>query len=1012
MGHEYYPGTGKRRRVFFLSSRTRQYLDWRMFKNCIQLTSVPESLPAETLENYCYKEMFKGCTSLSQAPALPAEELAISCYEAMFRDCTSLQAAPVLPAEELFDSCYNAMFYGCHSLQSASLISATELADNCCELMFADCTSLKAAPVLSSGQMMPFCYSQMFSGCTGLKECPELPSTVLATSCYSGMFSNCTALREAPQLPATILSKECYYGMFSGCTGLTFAPDLSAEVLAESCYGAMFNGCVSLRTAPALSSDGLALKCYSGMFKDCTSLRTAPELTDTDLAASCYEEMFSGCTSLITAPILSAAVLTNKCYAKMFYGCTSIRSVPDLCAVTLAEECCSQMFYGCTALKTAPGLPAGVMAVKSYQGMFEACTGLQTAPQLPATTLANSCYSSMFAGCTGLRTVPLLPATSLSVSCYSSMFSGCTGLRTIPSLPADTLANNCYSSMFRNCTSLTAVPEFNVTNTASSCFESMFFGCSGIRLSASQNGKYRTEWTAPAGSNSANIFYNTGGTFTGNPVPGTIYYLWDQNCIIRYYANGADSGTVPEDSHSYAVGSIADTLGNSGSLEKVGYTFEGWNTSADGTGITCEEGDSIVVRNDISLYANWKKIPTYYSITYILNGGINDSNNPETYTDISETFTLYDPSRTGYTFGGWYSSSKFTGFPISQIPSGTTGHKTFYAKWDANPYSVIFDGNGATAGTMYSQNGFRYDTGKALIPNAYSMFGHHFKEWNTNADGTGVSYADNAVVNNLTAEYDASVVLYAQWDVNTYTVTFNGNDATSGSMKPMMSREFGTDFALKENTYKKTGYTFAGWNTRKDGKGISYQDEEVVLDLTSVNGATVVLYAQWTVNTYTIAFNGNGSTSGSMKSLTGRKYGTSYTLTAAGYKRTGYTFAGWNTRKNGKGTSFKNKSSVKNLSSANDATVILYAQWTANTYTISFNGNGATSGSMKSLTSRKYGTSYTLASNLYKRSGYTFVGWNTRKDGKGTSYKNKASIKNLTSTNKGTVVLYAIWKKK
>ena len=127
------------------------------------------------------------------------------------------------------------------------------------------------------------------------------------------------------------------------------------------------------------------------------------------------------------------------------------------------------------------------------------------------------------------------------------------------------------------------------------------------------------------------------------------------------------------------------------------------------------------------------------------------------------------------------------------------------------------------------------------------------------------------------------------------------------------------------------------------------------------------------------------------------------------YKKKGYTFKNWNTKKNGKGKSYKNKEKVL-LSKKGYVDKNLYAQWTANKYTIKFNGNGATSGSTKKI-STKYGKKVTLTKNGFKRTGYTFVGWNTKKDGSGKTYKNKASVKNLTAKNNGTVTLYAQWKK-
>lgn len=147
-----------------------------------------------------------------------------------------------------------------------------------------------------------------------------------------------------------------------------------------------------------------------------------------------------------------------------------------------------------------------------------------------------------------------------------------------------------------------------------------------------------------------------------------------------------------------------------------------------------------------------------------------------------------------------------------------------------------------------------------------------------------------------------------------------------------------------------------------------------------------------------------------MDQLKNCKYGKTYTLTANGFKRNGYSFAGWNTKKDGTGKTYKNK--VTQIKKGSTGNISLYAKWTANKYTIKFNGNGATSGSMKAIKNCQYNKSYTLSKNTFKRKGYSFAGWNTKKDGTGKTYKNKAEIKNLTSKADGTVTLYAQWKKK
>ena len=252
-----------------------------------------------TMAPMCYYEMFKGCTSLAQAPALPATTLATSCYSSMFNSCTGLTQAPALPATTLAEGCYSSMFQGC--------------------------TSLAQAPTLPATTLAIYCYTYMFRGCTSLAQAPALPSTTLASSCYNGMFSSCKALTKAPALPATTLATSCYSSMFNGCTGLTQAPALPATTLADYCYQYMFSSCKALTKAPALPATTLATSCYSSMFNGCTGLTQAPALPATTLADYCYQYMFSGCTALTQAPALPVTTLAERCYYGMLSGCTSLK---------------------------------------------------------------------------------------------------------------------------------------------------------------------------------------------------------------------------------------------------------------------------------------------------------------------------------------------------------------------------------------------------------------------------------------------------------------------------------------------------------------------------------------------------------------------------------------------------------------------------------------------------------------------------------------------------------------
>ena len=190
--------------------------------------------------------------------------------------------------------------------------------------------------------------------------------------------------------------------------------------------------------------------------------------------------------------------------------------------------------------------------------------------------------------------------------------------------------------------------------------------------------------------------------------------------------------------------------------------------------------------------------------------------------------------------------------------------------------------------------------------------------------------------------------------------------------------------------------------TGKTVKAIAVSDGKWDSDVRTVKNAKV---------TYTIVFKGNGSTSGKMaqQKVT---YGSGKKITANAFKKKGYTFTGWNTKADGSGKSYKNKADGSKLTKTSGKTVKLYAQWKANKYTIKYNGNGSTSGKMSAKKNCQYGKKYKLAANSYKKKGYTFAGWNTKKDGSGKSYKNKAQVKNLTTKSGGTVTLYAQWKKK
>ena len=177
---------------------------------------------------------------------------------------------------------------------------------------------------------------------------------------------------------------------------------------------------------------------------------------------------------------------------------------------------------------------------------------------------------------------------------------------------------------------------------------------------------------------------------------------------------------------------------------------------------------------------------------------------------------------------------------------------------------------------------------------------------------------------NGTAYIEYVTVTYDDSPACSYIVTFNSNYGTNATS----SQEFtcGETKALAANSFSRTGYTFARWNTKADGTGISYTNQQSV-NLSSTNNDNFPLYAQWTANKYTVQFNANGGT-GTMndQSFT---YDIAQNLTANAFEKYGHTFAGWSKTSNGS-IIYTDGQSVSNLTSTNTATVTLYAKWTEN----------------------------------------------------------------------------------
>lgn len=388
---------------------------------------------------------------------------------------------------------------------------------------------------------------------------------------------------------------------------------------------------------------------------------------------------------------------------------------------------------------------------------------------------------------------------------------------------------------------------------------------------------------------------------------------------------------------------------------------------------------------------------------------------------------------------------------------------------------VYFNSNGAQLGNdsyyldssnniLQGSNNYKYykeygynDTGIDL-PNhngttfkmSYDGYKNTSPFWNTQADGNGEKIYQTKGIHDAkelcdASNSDCSITLYGQWEPIEYKIHYVGNgntgenyttghctsngkcgldvytsgteyDYDTATFKHATKHYYDTEIVLRKNRFVKEGYTFSGWASSSSGNA-EYNDQDLVTNLTTIDGNVVYLYAKWIINTYTIKYDGNGSDGGTTEDSI-HEYGAKKTLTTNGYTRNGYIFNGWNTKKDGSGVSYNDSQSVKNLVPNNDGVLTLYAQWieennTDNsskeivTYYVKYDSNDGT-GTMPNST-HIYNKGSDLNSNNFTRDDYVFEGWNTTANGTGKSYADGQTIFDLATTNETTVTLYAQW---
>lgn len=455
----------------------------------------------------------------------------------------------------------------------------------------------------------------------------------------------------------------------------------------------------------------------------------------------------------------------------------------------------------------------------------------------------------------------------------------------------------------------------------------------------------------------------------------TLYARWQPNdsFTVTYDGNGAQEGEVPETERYYKTGELVTVAGNSGDLRREGYTFIGWNTLANDSGKGYLEGDTFEMgEKTVILYAQWTSNPAW-KVTYDANGAESgnvpeDENKYEEGDTVTVAFNSGNLEKEGNIFVGWSTQTDgdkepfFT--PGATFLMGTDDVK-LYACWTTKPtFKLIYDGNGNTGGS--SPHTVSQEEGKTVnIAGSGELFkkGYNFSGWNTKADGTGKEYNENDSYT-MPAKHDT---LYAQWEKKLYTVTYDGNGDNVDNVPQSTNHLYDTEITLDTKVPVRTGYTFFRWNTDSSGNGVDYKpgDKFTIVD------NNIKFYAKWTVNEYSITYDGNGNDGEVFLNTVKTDYNESVTIADKGdLQKTGYSFKEWNTKADGSGTTYPADTII--LMGADD--INLYAKWILNEYDVIYEGNGSTSGSVPAEKWKYEDNVVVAAKENLVRTGYTFIG--------------------------------------
>ena len=485
------------------------------------------------------------------------------------------------------------------------------------------------------------------------------------------------------------------------------------------------------------------------------------------------------------------------------------------------------------------------------------------------------------------------------------------------------------------------------------------------------------------------------------PVGNKHYYAkWTaKNYNLAYRLN--DSATQPANNPdagfiSYTAEDADHTFG---APTRPGYTFLGWftdqalTTAAPATLMTAQ-GDT----NPTVLYAKWSA-PLPYSITYVLNDttpaghpASNPATNPGGFDVTDPTINLQAPTRTGYTFLGWYADAGLT-TPISSINPASAVNYTVYAKWSApNAYNVQWTLNDTVPAGLTAANPNASLTSYTVEDADYTLrpatrTGYTFENWYDNAALSGTPVTTLRTMDAEDKHY------YAKWgNALSYPITYVMNDSATSPASAVTPNSYtveDADFALGIPT--RNGATFQGWYDNAAFTGTP------ITTLHTADAEAKTYYAKWQLANYSINYNlnpGTGIGTPTNPASNVPSFTVDDAVQLAPPVRRGYT-GSWNL----------NGQTVTSIPAGTTGPQNLTANWTLNHYSISYDTGETVNSPIQGLGTLP--TSYTIEDGTItlptpSRIGYTFVRWEK-------SSAPGVADNQITAESDGEVSFKAVW---